>query len=275
MIYAMIVLYNLECDIKRIKDIESNNIKPIVFDNSTTQSISTYNELIAKKNNVTYHTLGSNIGLSKAYNFVIKKYIKESDWIIILDQDTDVPNEFYAKVNNIVNNPDRLAYLSIFEYSKGKYCPKVIKNAHKYKVINQYERKDMDSFLLGINTCSLYSGKLFTKVGYFNEELFLDYIDLDFCLRIALANIKVKTININIKQHFFSKEKSALPKVKSRLSIQKHDAKMFYSSNYLTGFLRKRYCYIRDMFKYTVLYCLTNKLYWIIPLMFVKAKKEL
>jgi len=275
MIYSLIVIYNSFCSESKINEIKLNNIIPIIFDNSELNDFISKNKEFCTQNNIHYYSFNRNVGLAKAYNYIIKKHISSQDWIIILDQDTDVTNEFYEKINKVVLNADRLSYLASFMYNKNRFGPKLIKNFSKYSVIKQNKLGKLDDYLIGINTCSLFSRKLFEKVGLFNEELFLDYIDIDFFLRLANNGIKSKTLNILIKQHFFSKEKSDYKKVRNRLSIQKHDAKVFYSSTYLKGFFRKKYMYIRDILKFIILYCRTNNILWFLPLLFVKAKKEL
>lgn len=273
MIYVLIVVYNSKIRLDRINNISKYNLVPIIFDNSIDEECKKNNLDLCKMNDILYHTMHSNIGLSKAYNFIIKKYITSKDWIVLLDDDTDVNIKYFKNLNKIVSNSKYISFMSIFKYGKNKFGPKIIINPNKYKVLSLHKRCEVKGYLIGINSCSLISGLVFNKVGMFNENLFLDYIDVDFALRLALNKIETKSINMDLIQHFFSKEKNNYKRVKDRLAIQKHDAKEFYSSFYLKGFFRKKYCYLRDILKFIILYSRANNIFWFIPLLFVRGKK--
>ena len=73
MIYVLVVAYNHEIKLKQL----GSEFKQVVFDNSTNIDIRKKNEQYCKENGFYYETVGENIGLPKAYNYVIKKYLKD------------------------------------------------------------------------------------------------------------------------------------------------------------------------------------------------------
>lgn len=276
MIISVIVVYNALINQKNIDKCIKYNVIPFIFDNSTNEDIRSKNTLFCSNNNLNYLTLGKNVGLSIAYNTVIKKHLKTNDdWLLILDQDTEINDTFFERINSLVEEKKFLSYFSVFKLRENKYCPKIIYNPYKFKVSDALnEPKEVEGHLLGINSCSLINKTIFDKVGLFNESLFLDYIDLDFCLRLATHDIKSKAINENLTQHFFNKEKTTLDKVKHRLSIQKKDAKEYYFHGVIKGFFLQRSHYLLDILKFMILYCRANTYLWFIPLLFTKSRKE-
>ncbi|MCQ2795300.1 MAG: glycosyltransferase [Bacilli bacterium] len=270
MIYVLVVAYNHEINLTKL----GSDFKQVVFDNSTDEAIRNKNEKYCKDNGFYYETVKKNIGLPKAYNYVIKKYLKDGDWLSIMDDDTEISERYFSEVNRLTKSGDYLYYLSIFKYRYRRYGPKHIIDVSKYKVKPTKNGEHAEGYLLGINSCSLYSAKLFKQIGLFDENLFMDYVDIDICFRATNAGIKTETIDAELVQHFFSKEKHSYKAVKNRLSIQKHDARVFYKKDIVNGRLRKVWLYHKDIFKFITLYSLYNCWFWCIPLMFVEARKN-
>ena len=273
MIYILTVIYNHPVKEDSPYIYRASNFQNIVFDNSTIEDIKNHNLTFCKKHNILYETLNANLGLSKAYNFIIKKYLKSEDWLVVMDDDTEVNSEYFNNVAHITQNGNYLCYLSIFQYRLKRFGPKKFKNIDKFKLRQTYEKKDMEGFLVGINSCSVYSAKLFEKIGLFDENLFMDYVDVDICLRMAKAGLKSKTVDSGLVQHFFSKEKHEYKVVVNRLSIQKHDARNFYQKKLIKGKIRRKYLYHKDIIKFMLLYSLYNCIFWFIPLLFIKARR--
>lgn len=76
MLYALVVVYNKKCQdspsLVRLLQ-ENKNINIIVYDNS---SIDYGNKNFCEKHGIMYYTQNKNLGLSKAYNFVVNKIKK-------------------------------------------------------------------------------------------------------------------------------------------------------------------------------------------------------
>lgn len=269
MIYVLVVAYNHEINLKQL----GSEFKQVVFDNSTNEEIRKKNEQYCKANGFYYETVGENVGLPKAYNYVIKRYLKDGDWLSIMDDDTEISDKYFEEVNRLTKTGNCLYYLSIFKYRYRRYGPKHIVDVSKYKVKPTKDGEHAEGYLLGINSCSLYSAKLFKQIGLFDEDLFMDYVDIDICFRATNAGIETETIDAELVQHFFSKEKHPYKSVKNRLSIQKHDARVFYKKDIVKGRVRKRFLYHKDILKFITLYSLYNWWFWFVPLLFVKAKK--
>ena len=96
-IAAVVVVYNKE--VKNSRTFSTINkrkdIDLLVVDNST---IINSNEQYCMENGVSYISMGSNQGLSKAYNVAIEYLKPYAEVVILLDDDTIVPNEYFEEL---------------------------------------------------------------------------------------------------------------------------------------------------------------------------------
>lgn len=184
-IAASIILYNP--DIERLKenlnaiykqvglivlvDNCSNNIKEIE------KEINIYKNTIIIKNN-------SNKGIAAALNQAIhiceeRKY----DWVLTLDQDSVCPL-------NIVEEYSK--YIDIDNI--GIICPTIIdRNIKNHKKTKN--NKTFEYVKECITSASLTNIRIWNLVGKFDEDMFIDIVDFDFCKRILLNEYKIIRIN--------------------------------------------------------------------------------
>ena len=137
---------------------------------------------------VTFVYNPTNQGLAAAQNIGIK--LAESmncEWILLLDDDSTLAPDMVANMLSFYhncNNPNvtilapRLIERDMgndmgYFLAKFKLCPR----ATLYGCSNL-------SVMYAIASGSLIKADLFKKIGYMNEEFFIDYIDIDFCLRV-------------------------------------------------------------------------------------------
>ena len=198
----------------------SNNFRVIFLDNSNDEDIIKHNKSVALENDtIKYHSLGDNVGLPKAYNYVIKNEI--FDAILILDQDTEIEFDFFDFISNINLDEEIVAYPKM-------YCNSNLVSPRKLKsnvFFNNKKGVDMP-----INSCSLISRKVFDKVGLFNEEMFLDMVDYEFFRRCHDNEVKFQLIDFTIEQHLSGFEETNKEKALKRFKNYLCDFKVF--SNY-------------------------------------------
>lgn len=104
MIIAVVVIYNKLCsDSITLNCLQnfSKDIEIIVFDNSTKEY---GNSNYCKERKYRYFSLHSNVGLSKAYNYVIDNTkFEKDDYFIILDDDTELSSEYLSEAIKIAS----------------------------------------------------------------------------------------------------------------------------------------------------------------------------
>lgn len=130
----------------------------------------------------------TNQGLAAAQNIGIKlAESKSCDWVLLLDDDSTLAPDMVASMLSFYrncNNPNVMMLAPrLIERDMGtdmwyflanfKLCPR----ATLWGCSNL-------SVMYSIASGSLIKTELFKQIGYMNEEFFIDYIDIDFCLRL-------------------------------------------------------------------------------------------
>lgn len=227
MIYGLIVIYNKACkDSNSVKDFQKYNPNTtlIIYDNSTKDF---HNKEYCENNGFIYFTKNRNVGISKAYNYVIDNmHFKVDDYLIILDDDTHITREYFNEVKAAVKNCKYDVILPIVRANNKIISPynfymncrsKMIKNRHDL----------IKSKISGINSGMVINTQLFNKIKY-NENLFLDYVDYDFMRRVHKINGVIHVLNSQIDQEFqyFSYDRKNINGAIFRFKIDLHDYKV-------------------------------------------------
>lgn len=203
MISFLIVTYNKEIKDSLsyksiIKYINNNNI--IVFDNSNDKFIK-MNKDYSAKNNITYYTLNKNVGLSKAYNYVVKRINKNKNhYLVILDDDTALTSEYFKELITLTKKAEYDIYLPIIYSRKMIMSPAKVQFNCRIKVIKDVKEVN-DNNISAINSAMVIRTSVFNKVLY-NENLFLEYIDHDFMKKIRENKYKCYIMNSIIQQKY-------------------------------------------------------------------------
>ena len=101
---CIIVTYNKKISsIDNIQFLNNNktDVKLTICDNSEEQEIRTANHKYCMKYKIKYIDMHGNKGLSRAYNEAIKE-LKNDDWMVIFDQDTDVPIDYFSELEKSI-----------------------------------------------------------------------------------------------------------------------------------------------------------------------------
>ncbi|SDH60340.1 glycosyltransferase family 2 protein [Halanaerobium congolense] len=131
-----------------------------------------------------------NLGVAKALNQQCERALeRQYDWIITLDQDTLCPE-------NIIDNLSN--YLDVKDVAI--VCPEI--SYKNYKITDEQGTNSFEFVENCITSGSLTSLKVWEEVNGFNEWLFIDYVDFDFCIRLRINGYKIlKSNNIVIQQN--------------------------------------------------------------------------
>lgn len=131
-----------------------------------------------------------NCGVAAALNIGVK-YAKNNgyEWIATFDQDSTVTDGMIrTMVQNYDTHPEQekigIVAPSYREKATGRLfiCP--IKAGDDQGIASSFQLAVMTSG-------NLVNAKMFDVVGYYNEELFIDLVDFDFCFRCAIAGYKI------------------------------------------------------------------------------------
>ena len=231
-IFAVIVLYNTKCDdsitYSNLK--KMSNINIIVCDNST---IVNDNKKTVCNDGYMYIDMHGNKGLSKAYNKAIEEINKtcgnQMYYVCIFDDDTDI-NQFFEISKKYIETSMYDVYLPVIKTNQRILSPCNYIN-NKIYPIESIEKVDL-SHISAINSGMIIKSNVFKKIKY-NENLFLDYIDHDFMLKVKKNNFKIKIMDDLVLTQHFSMEENTIDSAYNRLKIMNKDLKEFYKKNKL------------------------------------------
>ena len=99
-VYGIVVSYNPSVELyAHLRTLINQVSKIIVFDNNSSIDSLPVVRKCEQINNVDVIYSDTNIGLSKAQNIAIKQALKAgADWILTLDDDSDISNSFVANM---------------------------------------------------------------------------------------------------------------------------------------------------------------------------------
>ena len=263
-IYAIIVSYEPNSSLIRLYESIKNQVDEIVIiDNNSrnTESIHILKELENQNISVIYNK--ENSGIATALNQGVKIAIdKKYKWILTLDQDS----EFYQNTYNLL--------LESYESLKDKditmiIAPKAIEriNTKKDEIkINGNKKIIWKDVILNLTSGSLIKAESFDKVGLFDDKLFIEQVDNDFCYRLIKNKYKIKVAqNINFIQEIGNAKKIF------GCIVRNHNPKRkYYLSRNVTIMLR-RYFFVAPYT--TIRYFLGGTIFsWIKIFLFEKDK---
>ncbi|XPS86377.1 dTDP-rhamnosyl transferase [Desulfosarcina variabilis str. Montpellier] len=163
---------------------------------------------IIKSNHIDLVRLKKNFGVAYALNKGIKLAIESKyRYVLLLDQDSIPPKGMinrYTEVIRKIEKRDKLV-----AGIGPRYMNKNMGNISRFVRFkwfhNQYCGSDTEDKIVQadflITSGSFYDLSIFNKVGLFNESLFIDHIDTEWCIRATHKGFKFYGIWDVIMQH--------------------------------------------------------------------------
>lgn len=187
-IAAAIILFNPDKScLANINSYINHVQKLYIFDNSESEH-KLKNDIEALPNVEYYHDK-TNKGLSKRLNEGCSLAIKDGyDWLLTMDQDSSFFEGDFTKYMSCVNQFEAMETVAMFGL------------AHE-QLTSSAERQPEENIRL-ITSGSLLNLQTFKKIGLFDEALFIDLVDHDYCIRAIGAGYKtVRYNNILLSHH--------------------------------------------------------------------------
>ena len=218
---ACVVLYNPDDTIfENILTYGNYVDKLIVIDNSLKKNnllIDKLNEIFESK--LIYINNNDNLGIATALNQACDKAIElQFKWILTMDQDSSFINfDHYKKCLEKVQNVNNVALLAANTDKEGYSTCDINECSCNY-------REDKFSVITSANIVNL---EYFEEIGRFNDKLFIDMVDYDYCLRINIKKFKIlyfpdvfvehKLGEVHLRTNIFTRKK----KYKTEHNVQR------------------------------------------------------
>lgn len=123
-----------------------------------------------------------NLGIAEALNIGFRALEKKCEWILTLDQDSQIHSNLLQKYNSYISNLNENHSVGIIGTN---YIDINSKTPYK-KIGNKVIEVDEV-----ISSGSLLNVKIFFQLGCFNSNYFIDQVDNEYCYRVIKNNYKV------------------------------------------------------------------------------------
>lgn len=176
---AGIVTYNPDLDRLRenVESISSQVEKVIIFDNGSKNQ-----EEIKKihKDEVVLITSPENIGIAAALNRLMQKSRDlGATWMLSLDQDSVCPDSFCVEMSHYLER----------EPDFGIVAPVIVDR--NIGIVGHNPDKEYESVRTCITSGAFTKIKVWKEIGGYDESMFIDSVDFEFCYRVRQVGYKV------------------------------------------------------------------------------------
>ncbi len=167
----------------------------ILIDNSDSRW-GLWDDIAQEYPHVHYLFSAQNKGIAWALNEGVQ-YLAEKGctWALTLDQDSTPPS---SMPQNLLNKAK-----SHLDFS----AVALISPSHNTQVKNKSSKSECEYPRIVMTSGNLLLIDVWQKIGGFEEKLFIDYVDFDYCLKLQIAGHKILQINAIELKHSLGNQK--------------------------------------------------------------------
>lgn len=218
---AIIISYNPDNNLLDSINLLINQVEKIIIVDNGSESqkkknINLIKDIDNKKIEVIFNE--ENLGIATALNIGVKEALNQGyNWILTMDQDSKASSNMVEKmfeVYSTIDESERKDILSIFP----NFVDERIQSIEENSNMNSYEYVDAD-----ITSGNLLRAEVFDKVGFFDDSLFIDLVDTDFCMRLNEKNIKMIKVRDAILYHSLG-ESQSVKSIFGKFNTSNHSA---------------------------------------------------
>ncbi len=184
-----------------IKAVSNESIDYVAIIDNSTEKVNDISAMLnsfgVHRNKVSYIANPKNLGLSKALNSGIKKGIERGcNLFFILDQDAQPIEGYFDQMKSIFKN------VLESDMSTGAIAP-IVTNSRQLLGKNCGLRSRTSKVKILINSGMVVPLTTYSKIGLYDENLFLDSVDTEFINRLISAGLNVYRYNkVMVYQNF-------------------------------------------------------------------------
>jgi len=219
-ICATVILYNPAIEAyENILSYANRVDELIIVDNSTKYNNQLINKLLSNVTKVKYINNSANLGIASALNIACR-YAIENDyqWILTMDQDSRFINfDHYTKCLDQHKESLNIALLAANTMW------------HAEEHLPNTPSKEYEEKFLVITSGNFLNLKLFDTIGGFEDKLFIDMVDHDYCIRAQIHNFKILYFKDVLVEHslgmLFQRKNLITRKIRNKIE---HNAQRVY-----------------------------------------------
>ena len=187
-IASVVILYNPDENVfSNVNTCSEQTDFVYVIDNSETINDELIKKILGIKN-IDYKSFNENKGVAYALNYAAELAIKNNfDFLLTMDQDSYLTQGTVKGLTDMIGEVDNVGIISPLHRNKFK--------------TQETHNTDYDEVLSVKTSGNLLNLKIFEKAGKFIDEFFIDYVDIEYGMRLNLMGYKILRLNNVILEH--------------------------------------------------------------------------
>lgn len=244
-ICAIIVTYNSEGALERgAASVESQAAEIVIVDNgSGPQTLALLEDIKRRFQKVTLLRNNENLGIAAALNRGVKYAMERGcEWVLTLDDDSEPEPDMVQKMLD--------AYYSFEPQERSKIA--II--APNYTILKGlvYGQGPSSIIPAAITSGQLVKTNIFSKVGLYKEDLFIDGVDHEFCLRLLKFGFKTLLVPSAVLRQRMGPNPELREFLGKKFVVANHSPRRYYYT-----YRNSMYLY-RNYFRYAPRWVLRN-----------------
>jgi len=185
-ICAVVVTYHPDGGLdQRLARIARQIPKIVVVDNHSGETEVTWLRQLESRHRFDLILNEDNLGIAAALNQGVARVVDEDiKWVLLLDQDSEILDDIVEVLRLVYESVEDKCQIGVIG---GNYINKTT-GMKRYRIdsLNKFKEKTV-----AITSGSLIPLRTFSSIGNFMEDLFIDHVDHEFCLRARSERLKI------------------------------------------------------------------------------------
>lgn len=200
---------------KNIQILKESKLPMIIVDNCSSNRNDIV-QILSNESEIKIIMQEANYGIATGLNRIMKQAEESGfNWVLTLDQDSECDIEMLKKMYQYIENDDSVAiYTSHFVERNSKKKISYISSLEEVKTC--------------ITAGTITNVQIWKKVGKYDEELFIDLVDIIFCAKILHAGYKIIRINDAKLIQEIGNNYKEIKIFKHCIPIRNHEPKRYY-----------------------------------------------
>ncbi|MGF6770097.1 rhamnosyltransferase [Paraburkholderia sp. GAS199] len=201
---ALIVLFHpSEAQLQRVVSMNAECDRLLVVDNSPRPDSEAAAWLTDAGVAVLHH--GNRHGIAGAFNAGLDAlFAQGAAAVALFDQDSDVPPGYFDVMRDRCASLGGTAFMAgprIFDENDRRFLPELTTSGLGVERLALRADANVQRCAFLISSGSVISREAYARLGRFDESLFIDHVDTEYCLRALLCNVPIYLVPSLILPH--------------------------------------------------------------------------
>lgn len=190
---AVVVTYHPDSDLaERMRSLSAQVAHVVVVDNGSTDATLAPLAVLADDHPLSLLRNATNLGIAAALNQGVSALRRRgATWALLLDQDSEPASDMVAKLLTTATQPRSHPIAQVAPNVRDRGLPEGTRRwlsltpRHLFGFTRIRCNNDVIENVIAVTSGSMINLAILDDIGGFDERLFIDFVDTDYCLRAA------------------------------------------------------------------------------------------